>query len=103
MVPLTMALAAFAGTGVGLLPRYRALAAAVVVVVALIERPPLSNHSPMVVEAQRDAENVMVRQRLTECLLQGLRSEADPREHGIARPLHARDRRSRILDSAISP
>jgi hypothetical protein len=71
MVPLTMALAAFAGIGVGLLPRYRALAAAVVVVVALIETPPLSNHSPMVVEAQRDAENVVARQRLTECLLQG--------------------------------
>jgi hypothetical protein len=71
IVPLTMALAAFAGVGVGLLPHNRGLAAAVVVVVALIETPPMSNHSRMVLEAQRDAENVIARQRLTECLLQG--------------------------------
>ena len=70
MVPLTMALAAFAGVGVGLLSQYRGLAAAVVVIVALIETPPLSTHSPMVVEAQRDAESVIARQRLTECLLE---------------------------------
>jgi hypothetical protein len=69
MVPLTMALAAFAGLGVGLLPRYRAVAAAVVVLTALIETPPLSGHSPMIVEAQRDSESVRDRERLTECLL----------------------------------
>lgn len=55
MVPLTMALAAFAGIGVGRLGRYRVLAALVVVMVALIETPPLSSHSPIVIEAQRDA------------------------------------------------
>jgi len=70
MVPLTMALAAVAGLGVGLLPRYRALAATVVVFSALVETPPLSGRSLMVVEAQRDAENVLARQRLTQCLLQ---------------------------------
>jgi hypothetical protein len=71
MVPLTMALAAFVGIGVGLLSHYRGLAATVVVIVALIETPPLSSRSPMVVEAQRDAESVIARQRLTECLLEG--------------------------------
>jgi hypothetical protein len=70
MVPLTMALAAVAGLGVGLLPRHQSVAAAVVVLTALIETPPLSGRSPMVVEAQRDAESVRARERLTECLLQ---------------------------------
>jgi hypothetical protein len=60
MVPLTMAVAAGAGTGVGLLPRYRTLAAAVVVLTALIETPPMSGHSPMVIEAQRDAESAQL-------------------------------------------
>lgn len=70
MVPVTMALAAVAGLGVGLLPRHQSVAAAVVVLTALIETPPLSGHSPMVLEAQRDAESVRARERLTECLLQ---------------------------------
>ena len=70
MVPLTMSLAAVTGLGVGLLPRYRGVAASVVVVTALMETPPLSGQSPMVVEAQRDSASVVARQRLTECLLQ---------------------------------
>jgi hypothetical protein len=70
MVPLTMPLAAFAGLGVGCLTRYRALAAAVVVLTALIETPPFSGKSPMIVEASRDAARVAARQTLTECLLQ---------------------------------
>jgi hypothetical protein len=70
MVPLTMSLAAVAGLGVGLLPRYRAPAASIVVLTALIETPPLSGRSPTVLEAQRDSASVVARQRLTECLLQ---------------------------------
>jgi len=70
MVPLTVAVAAGAGIGVGLLPRFRTFAAAVVVLTALIETPPLSGHSPMVIEAQRDAGNVRARARLTVCLLE---------------------------------
>jgi hypothetical protein len=70
LVPFTMALAAVTGAGVGLLPRYRGLAATVVVLTALIETPPLSGRSPMVVEAQRDAANVLARQRLTDCFVQ---------------------------------
>lgn len=69
MVPLTMSVAAFAGVGVGLLPRFRRLAAMVVVLTALVETPPLSGRSPMVVEAQRDAATVVARQAVTECLL----------------------------------
>ena len=70
MVPLSMVLAAWAGIGVGLLPRYRTLASAVVILTAIVETPPLSGRSPMVIEAQRDAENVRARARLTECLLE---------------------------------
>jgi hypothetical protein len=66
---LTMSIAAFAGLGVGLLPRFRRLAALIVVLTALVETPPLSSRSPMVVEAQRDAESVVARQAVTECLL----------------------------------
>ena len=70
MVPLTMSLAVFAGLGVGLLPRFRTVAAMMVVLTALVETPPLSGHSPMVLEAQRDAASVVARQAVTECLLQ---------------------------------
>jgi hypothetical protein len=70
MVPMTMSLAVFAGLGVGCLTRYRALASAVVVLTALIETPPLSGQSPMIVEASRDAAYVVARQSLTECLLE---------------------------------
>jgi len=70
MVPLTMSLGMFAGLGVGLLPRCRPLAAMIVVLTALVETPPLSGHSPMVVEAQRDAASVVARRAVTECLLQ---------------------------------
>ena len=68
MVPLTTSVAAFAGLGVGLLPRLRGLAAAVVVATAFAETPPFSG-SPMVVEAQRDATSVVARRSVTECLL----------------------------------
>jgi hypothetical protein len=70
LVPSAMALAAITGVGVGLLPRYRSFAAAAVALTALIETPPLSGRSPMVVEAQRDSDNVAGRQRLTDCFLQ---------------------------------
>jgi hypothetical protein len=69
LVPLTMSLAAFAGFGVGLLPRFRPFAAIVVIFTAVVETPPFSGHSPMVIEAQRDAANVLGRKTVTECLL----------------------------------
>jgi hypothetical protein len=46
------------------------LAAMIVVLTALVETPPLSGHSPMVVEAQRDAASVVARRAVTECPLQ---------------------------------
>ena len=70
MVPLTMAVAAFVGVGIGLLPRHRTLAAAAVVLIALVETPPLSGRAPMVLEAQRDRPNEVGRQRLTECMME---------------------------------
>lgn len=71
MVPMTMALAAFAGLGVGLLSRGRHVAAALVILTSLIETPPLLGHSPVVVESQRDRSSVIERQRVTECLKGG--------------------------------
>ena len=68
MVPLTMALAAVIGLGVGLLPRRRRVAAAIVLLAALIETPPLSGRSPMVLEAQWDRARTLERQRVTACL-----------------------------------
>jgi hypothetical protein len=68
MVPLTMSVAAVAGLGVGLLPRLRGLATGIVVLIALAETPPFSGHSPMLVEAQRDAASIIARQVVTECL-----------------------------------
>lgn len=69
LIPAVMGLAAITGIGVGLLPRYRTLASAVVILIALIEMPPFSLRSPVVIEAQRDAENVAGRQHLTDCFL----------------------------------
>ena len=69
MVPLTMSLAAFVGFGVGLLPRFRALAAVIVILTALLETPPFLDRSPIVVEAQRDAASMIARRAVTECLV----------------------------------
>ena len=69
MVPLTMCLAVFAGLGVGLLPRFRPLAALIVLLTALLETPPLNSRSPIVLEAQRDATSVIARRSVTECLV----------------------------------
>jgi hypothetical protein len=68
MVPSTMVCAALVGIGVGLLPRYRRLAALTVIAVTLVETPPLSTRSPVVVESQRDASNIIGRHSVTQCL-----------------------------------
>ena len=68
MVPMTMAVAAFAGLGVGLLRRGQPLAAGLVILTSLIETPPLQRDSPVVVESQRDRSSVIERQRVTDCL-----------------------------------
>lgn len=53
-VPLVWAAALLAGAGIGLLPRARALAAAVVVALTLVQGPPLDRSAAMVREATRD-------------------------------------------------
>jgi len=68
MVPLTMSVATAIGTGVGLLPRYRHFAAAIVVAAALLETPPFSAASPMVREAQWDRPHSIERGRVAMCL-----------------------------------
>jgi hypothetical protein len=53
MIPLVVAAAALSAAAVAALPRrLRALAAAVLVGAALLERPPFDSRAPMVVEAQ---------------------------------------------------
>ena len=67
MVVLVMVLSAVMGLGVGLLPRGRALVAALVAAIALVETPPLSS-SPMVLEAQWDVPRSRERAHVTACL-----------------------------------
>jgi hypothetical protein len=69
MVVLAAAVAAWAGLGVGLLPRrVRLLGAAVLVAVALVETPPTSARAPMIEEAQWDVPNSTARQAVATCL-----------------------------------
>jgi hypothetical protein len=71
MVVLVMALATVIGLGIGLLPRGRALVAGLVAAIALVETPPLSGRSPMVLEAQWDIPRSLERARVTRCLVDG--------------------------------
>jgi len=68
MIPLVPALAVWAGIGVGLLPRYRLVAAAGLIALTLVETRPFSLSSPMVVEAQLDREHALGRRAVTEFL-----------------------------------
>jgi hypothetical protein len=68
MVPMTMAIAAFVGLGVGLQRQGRFVIAGLVMLTSLIETPPLNGRSPIVIESQRDQSNVVERQRVTACL-----------------------------------
>jgi hypothetical protein len=68
MVVLVMILAAIIGLGVGLLRRGRFAVAAIVAIVALLETPPLSGRSPMVLEAQWDVPRSRERAKVTACL-----------------------------------
>jgi hypothetical protein len=68
MVHSTMVCAALIGIGVGLLPRYRRVATLTVIAVTLVETPPLFTRSPVVVESQRDAPNIIGRHSVTRCL-----------------------------------
>jgi hypothetical protein len=69
MVPLAMALAATIGFGVGLLPRRRLLVAVGIAVLSVIETPPFTLRSPMILEAQWDRNRSLGRQHVTECLV----------------------------------
>jgi hypothetical protein len=69
MVPLTMPLAAVTGIAVGLLPKYRHHAAAAVIGTALIELPPFSTKSPMLLEAQWDRPYSLARAHVADCLV----------------------------------
>jgi hypothetical protein len=72
MVVLVAAVAACAGSLVGLAPRrLRPVLAALVAAAALWETPPLSPAAPMVVEAQWDRANSVRRRTVTRCLASG--------------------------------
>ncbi len=68
VVPLVPALAVWAGIGVGLLRRYRVVAAALLVALTLVHTRPFSLSSPMVVEAQLDSKHAIGRRTVTEFL-----------------------------------
>ncbi|HEY8550051.1 MAG TPA: hypothetical protein VIL35_08870 [Vicinamibacterales bacterium] len=71
MTALTMVLACVVGLGVGLLPRGRAVVAAIVALVALVETPAFSPRAPMVLEAQWDRPRSFERRTITRCLADG--------------------------------
>jgi hypothetical protein len=65
LVPATMVLAIMLGLGIGFLPRWRRLAASIVIAMALIETPPVSGQAPMVLEAQWDSPRRQERRHVT--------------------------------------
>ncbi len=65
-VPLVVACAALVGAGIGLLPRVlRAGAAIVAVAAAIWQVSPLDRTAPVIVESQRDAQNMAGRRAVT--------------------------------------
>jgi hypothetical protein len=69
-VPLVVACSALIAAGIGLLPRVaRGLAAAIVVVATIWQLSPLDRSAPLVVESQRDAQNMRGRQAVTSYLV----------------------------------
>ena len=77
MVPVVMACALFCGAAVGMSGRSKArwLLAGLLIASTVIESPPWSRRSPLIVEAQLDAANSVARQRVTACLALGYRGE----------------------------
>jgi hypothetical protein len=71
MVPLIAVEAIAAGIAVGIAPRARIVAAVAVLALAAHDLRPLDQRAPMVVEAQWDVPNRPVRQRVTDCLVEG--------------------------------
>lgn len=70
-VPIVAACTALSGAFVALLWRpLRPFAAAVIILVAMRQSPPLDRNAPMVVEAQRDAANMIARHAVTDYLSQ---------------------------------
>ncbi len=68
MVPLVGPMALGLGFAVGLLPRWRLSAAALVLVVVASENYPFNPRAPMVVESQLDSANAVGRRRVTAVL-----------------------------------
>jgi hypothetical protein len=75
MTPLVAATAAWAGIGIGFLPRLQLAAAMVLIAIATFEAPPLDRRAPMVIEAQLDLPNSLGRQTVTACLTSHYRGE----------------------------
>ena len=70
-VPLVVASAVVIGTGIGLLRRFAAPAAAVMLVAVLLQVQPFDREAPMLQEAQLDRANGVGRRRVTACLREG--------------------------------
>ena len=103
MILLITAAAACIGMLVALLPKaYRPAVLLLVLGVLAFERRPLGLTSPMVAEAQWDRANQKERRRVTACLLDGVARRAHPRQHGVARALHAGDVDQRARDPPLT-
>jgi hypothetical protein len=68
MVPLVPALAVWAGIGVGLVGRFRLLAAAGLLALVVAQTHPFDFNAPMILEAQLDREHSRERRDVTEYL-----------------------------------
>jgi hypothetical protein len=71
MVPVVTACALFCGLAIGMASKRAATAwllAGVLIASLLVESPPWSRRTPLIVEAQLDAANSVARQRVTACL-----------------------------------
>jgi hypothetical protein len=75
MIPLVAACAPLAGIGIGMMKRAAPIAALLVVASVVIESPPWSQNTPLLLEAQWDRPNSIARRRVTACLARDYRGE----------------------------
>jgi hypothetical protein len=75
MIPLVAACAPLAGIGIGMMKRAAPLAAVLVIASVVIESPPWSQTTPLLLEAQWDRPNSIARRRVTACLAREYRGE----------------------------
>jgi hypothetical protein len=75
MIPLVAACAPLAGIGIGMMRRAAPIATLLVAATVAYESPPLSQTTPLLLEAQWDRPNSMARRKVTACLTRDYRND----------------------------